>query len=176
MLRQGWHPKDSVFSCMVCVPAFRTCDPPLSFIDLYGRGYSDAPQTTYDTSLYTTQLALLLQYVGWTKTNVAGVSMVRTCSHLTAACQLTFHQGGSIAAAFSVQFPHLVTGDIALIATAGVVQVRKVAFTVLSVLIEREVFGYVPYNALPIFTTDASRRCDLSFPRKETVDSLHTTY
>ena len=89
---------------------------------------------------------------------------------------MTFHQGGSIAAAFSVQFPHLVTGDIALIATAGVVQVRKVTITVHFVLIEREVFGYVSYNALPIFTTDASRRCDLSFPRKVMVGSLRTTY
>lgn len=45
--------------------------------DLYGRGYSDAPHTTYDAKLYTTQLALLLQYVGWSKANIVGVSMVR---------------------------------------------------------------------------------------------------
>lgn len=44
--------------------------------DLYGRGYSDAPQTTYDSSLYVTQLALLMQYVGWNKANIVGVSMV----------------------------------------------------------------------------------------------------
>ncbi|KAG1776489.1 hypothetical protein EV702DRAFT_971356, partial [Suillus placidus] len=31
--------------------------------DLYGRGYSDAPQVTYDTTLHTTQLALLMQCV-----------------------------------------------------------------------------------------------------------------
>ena len=51
-------------------------------IDLYGRGYSDAPHTTYDASLYSTQLALLLQYVGWSKVNVVGVSMVRVISEV----------------------------------------------------------------------------------------------
>lgn len=45
--------------------------------DLYGRGYSDAPQTTYDSALYTTQLALLMQYVGWPRAHITGVSMVR---------------------------------------------------------------------------------------------------
>jgi len=45
--------------------------------DLYGRGYSDAPQTTYDTNLYTNQLALLMQYLKWEKANIVGVSMVR---------------------------------------------------------------------------------------------------
>jgi pimeloyl-ACP methyl ester carboxylesterase len=46
--------------------------------DLYGRGYSDAPQTTYDTNLYTTQLAHLMQYLRWEKANIVGVSMVRS--------------------------------------------------------------------------------------------------
>ncbi|KAI0326699.1 alpha/beta-hydrolase [Cubamyces sp. BRFM 1775] len=73
--------------------------------DLYGRGYSDAPQTTYDANLYTTQLALLLQYVGWSKADIVGVSM-----------------GGGIAAAFSAQFPHLVTDKVALIASAGLME------------------------------------------------------
>lgn len=44
--------------------------------DLYGRGYSDAPKTTYDTTLYVTQLALLMQYIGWENTHVVGLSMV----------------------------------------------------------------------------------------------------
>ncbi|KAM5534445.1 hypothetical protein V8D89_011912 [Ganoderma adspersum] len=70
--------------------------------DLYGRGYSDAPHTTYDAKLYTTQLALLLQYVGWSKANIVGVSM-----------------GGGIAAAFGAQFPHLVDDKVVLIASAG---------------------------------------------------------
>ena len=46
-------------------------------IDLYGRGYSYAPLTTYDTNLYTNQLALLMQYLKWEKANIVGVSMVR---------------------------------------------------------------------------------------------------
>ncbi|KAF9812764.1 hypothetical protein IEO21_06014 [Rhodonia placenta] len=70
--------------------------------DLYGRGYSDAPQTTYDAGLYTTQLALLMQHVGWDKACIAGVSM-----------------GGGIATAFTAHFPHLVTDKIALIASTG---------------------------------------------------------
>ena len=45
--------------------------------DLYGRGYSDAPQRPYDTSLYVTQLALLMQHVRWEKAHIAGLSMVR---------------------------------------------------------------------------------------------------
>ena len=53
--------------------------------DLYGRGYSDAPEITYDASLYATQLALLMQHVKWPKAYVAGVSMVRSfvllCCH-----------------------------------------------------------------------------------------------
>ena len=44
--------------------------------DLYGRGYSDAPQTTYDAFLYTTQLALLMQYLRWQKAIIVGYSMV----------------------------------------------------------------------------------------------------
>ncbi|KAI0321963.1 alpha/beta-hydrolase [Amylostereum chailletii] len=70
--------------------------------DLYGRGYSDAPQCTYDVPLYTTQLALLMQHIKWDKAFVAGVSM-----------------GGGVAAAFSAHFPQLVHGKVALIASAG---------------------------------------------------------
>ncbi|KAL6307097.1 alpha/beta-hydrolase [Sparassis latifolia] len=73
--------------------------------DLYGRGYTDAPETTYDTNLYTTQLAMLMQYVGWNNAHVAGVSM-----------------GGGIATAFSAQFPHLVSSKLALIASTGLAQ------------------------------------------------------
>lgn len=49
--------------------------------DLYGRGYSEAPQTTYDTNLYTAQLAHLMQYIRWEKANIVGVSMVRSYTH-----------------------------------------------------------------------------------------------
>ncbi|KAJ7616139.1 hypothetical protein B0H17DRAFT_1299621 [Mycena rosella] len=41
--------------------------------DLYGRGYSDAPQgVPYDATLYVTQLALLMQHIQWERTRVCG--------------------------------------------------------------------------------------------------------
>ncbi|KAJ6556291.1 Alpha/Beta hydrolase protein [Mycena capillaripes] len=74
--------------------------------DLYGRGYSAAPVAVpYDAQLYVTQLALLLQHVGWTRTRLAGVSM-----------------GGAIAAAFVASFPGLVERDVVLVACAGLVE------------------------------------------------------
>ncbi|PBK63462.1 alpha/beta-hydrolase [Armillaria solidipes] len=73
--------------------------------DLYGRGYTDAPQTTYNTQLYTTQLALLMQHVNWDKAIVVGVSM-----------------GGGIAGAFTAHFPHLVDGKVILIASTGTIE------------------------------------------------------
>ncbi|EGN94947.1 hypothetical protein SERLA73DRAFT_187220 [Serpula lacrymans var. lacrymans S7.3] len=81
--------------------------------DLYGRGYSDAPQTTYDVSLHTTQLALLMQHIQWENAHVVGLSM-----------------GGAVAAAFSVQFPQLVNGKVALIASAGLVESDDISRTV----------------------------------------------
>ncbi|KAG8746990.1 hypothetical protein FRC10_002789 [Ceratobasidium sp. 414] len=76
--------------------------------DLYGRGYTEAPDarsTNYDAELYVTQLALLLQAVGWRKTRVVGLSM-----------------GGAIAAAFVSQFPWLVESNVAFIASVGVME------------------------------------------------------
>ncbi|KAJ7614496.1 Alpha/Beta hydrolase protein [Roridomyces roridus] len=75
--------------------------------DLYGRGYSDAPAAgvVYDPHLYVTQLALLLQHVGWQRTRLVGYSM-----------------GGAITAAFVATFPRLVEDDIVLIASAGLVE------------------------------------------------------
>ncbi|KAJ6481565.1 Alpha/Beta hydrolase protein [Mycena vitilis] len=71
--------------------------------DLYGRGYSDAPQgVAYDAQLYVTQLALLLQHLQWTRARLLGFSM-----------------GGSISAAFVTAFPALVERDVVLIASAG---------------------------------------------------------
>ncbi|KDR84352.1 hypothetical protein GALMADRAFT_55533 [Galerina marginata CBS 339.88] len=80
--------------------------------DLYGRGYSDAPQTAYDTTLYTTQLALLMQYLKWDKANIVGVSM-----------------GGAITAAFTAQFPHLVDEGVGLIASAGLMETTDISRT-----------------------------------------------
>ncbi|KAL4266217.1 AB hydrolase superfamily protein [Pleurotus pulmonarius] len=73
--------------------------------DLYGRGYSDAPSTTYSAALYTAQLALLMQHIKWDKAHVVGVSM-----------------GGAIAAAFTSHFPHLVEDRVVLIACAGIME------------------------------------------------------
>ena len=46
-------------------------------IDLYGKGYTDAPKTDYHANLFVTQLALLLQYLKWENAHIAGFSMVR---------------------------------------------------------------------------------------------------
>ena len=61
----------------LCYPPF-TCSlkVPEDFVDLYGRGYSDAPQTEYNRTLYITQVALLLQAIKWDKVSVVGLSMV----------------------------------------------------------------------------------------------------
>ncbi|KAI0732346.1 alpha/beta-hydrolase [Fomitopsis betulina] len=71
--------------------------------DLYGKGYTDAPKTDYHTNLFVTQLALLLQYLKWDHAHIAGFSM-----------------GGGITAAFAATLPHLVSGKIVLMASAGV--------------------------------------------------------
>lgn len=81
--------------------------------DLYGRGYSDAPQTTYDPTLYSVQLALLMQHVKWDKATVVGVSM-----------------GGGVAAAFTSQFPNLVDENVVLIASAGIMDSTDISKTV----------------------------------------------
>ncbi|KAG8992355.1 hypothetical protein FRB94_011693 [Tulasnella sp. JGI-2019a] len=73
--------------------------------DHYGRGYSDAPETEYTDLLYCTQIALLMQYVGWEKTHIVGVSM-----------------GGGIAAAFGAMFPKLILGKVVMIAPAGLLK------------------------------------------------------
>ncbi|KAK7045078.1 Alpha/Beta hydrolase protein [Favolaschia claudopus] len=74
--------------------------------DLYGRGYSAAPVgAAYDSQLYVTQLALLLQHLGWERTRLAGVSM-----------------GGGIAAAFVAAFPKLVEREVVLVASAGLLE------------------------------------------------------
>ena len=44
--------------------------------DLHGRGYSEITKTPSDVNLYTIQLALLLQYVGWNSAYIVGFSMV----------------------------------------------------------------------------------------------------
>ncbi|KII94579.1 hypothetical protein PLICRDRAFT_96811 [Plicaturopsis crispa FD-325 SS-3] len=80
--------------------------------DLYGRGYSDAPATTYTTPLFTTQLALLMQHIHWDRAHVAGVSM-----------------GGAIAVAFARDYPDLVEDRVALIACAGLLESADISRT-----------------------------------------------
>ncbi|KAI0662774.1 alpha/beta-hydrolase [Cubamyces menziesii] len=76
--------------------------------DLYGKGYSEAPHMTYDWTLFCTQLALLLQYVRWEAAHVVGFSM-----------------GGGIAAAFAASLPHLVSGKVVFIASAGLLEYSR---------------------------------------------------
>ncbi|KIK70862.1 hypothetical protein GYMLUDRAFT_32931 [Collybiopsis luxurians FD-317 M1] len=80
--------------------------------DLYGRGYSDIPQTKYDSNLYITQLALLMQHIKWDKAYIAGVSM-----------------GGGIAASFAASFPDLVEDRVIIIASAGLVSISDLSRT-----------------------------------------------
>ncbi|KAI0651800.1 alpha/beta-hydrolase [Trametes meyenii] len=77
--------------------------------DLYGKGYSQAPYTTYDATLYTVQLALLLQYIHWDAAHIVGFSM-----------------GGGVAAAFTASVPHLVTGKVIFISSAGLIESVRV--------------------------------------------------
>ncbi|KAI0825183.1 alpha/beta-hydrolase [Trametes gibbosa] len=73
--------------------------------DLYGKGYSEAPNTTFDARLFVVQLALLLQYIKWDVAHIVGFSM-----------------GGGIAAAFTAAMPHLVAGKVVFIASAGLIE------------------------------------------------------
>lgn len=50
------------------------------FPDLYGKGYSEAPQIKYTPALFVTQLALLMQYIRWDSAHIVGFSMVRDVS------------------------------------------------------------------------------------------------
>lgn len=81
--------------------------------DLHGRGYSEIPEKESDVNLYIIQLALLLQYVGWSKAYIVGFSM-----------------GGGIAAAFSSTFPHLVNGKVVFVASAGLIKVFTIFLSV----------------------------------------------
>lgn len=80
--------------------------------DLYGRGYTEAPQTTYDVNLYTTQLALLMQHLRWDRASLLGMSM-----------------GGGIVGAFVHQFPWLVERKVVLVCPAGVVDTKDLSRT-----------------------------------------------
>ncbi|KIY67532.1 alpha/beta-hydrolase [Cylindrobasidium torrendii FP15055 ss-10] len=109
--------------------------------DLYGRGYSDAPRTTYDTRLYTVQLALLMQHVGWNKAAVVGVSM-----------------GGAIASTFTATFPQLVENKVALISSTGIIETSDLPRTlkVMSSPIVQKVTSSTPIRKFVQHLTEAS--------------------
>lgn len=90
--------------------------------DLWGRGYSDAPPGYYDESLYTTQLVLLLQKVGWQRANVVGVSLGgKTTTFLYDIydnADKHMHFPGGIATSFTAFYPEIVN-KLVLIAPAG---------------------------------------------------------
>lgn len=112
----------------MCTYARQFSNAASSLADLYGRGYSDAPEITYDASLYATQLALLMQHVKWPKAYVAGVSMVRASPYAIVTIVDWFElfiQGGGILAAFTSFFPDLVDSKVMLIAPTGLVEVSS---------------------------------------------------
>ncbi|KAI0076964.1 alpha/beta-hydrolase [Panus rudis PR-1116 ss-1] len=126
--------------------------------DLYGRGYSEAPQMTYDTALYTTQLALLLQYIRWEKANIAGVSM-----------------GGAIAAAFVNQFPHLAGDRLALLASAGIIESSDMSRTskFLSSPIMQVVTSSYPFRLYLRHLANNSSRVDNPIAELIRIQSAH---
>ncbi|RCH84729.1 hypothetical protein CU097_003451 [Rhizopus azygosporus] len=79
--------------------------------DLWGRGYSDAPHAYYDEALYTSQLALLMHKIGWTRADVIGVSL-----------------GGGIATSFTAFYPEMVR-KLVLIAPTGLMQQNDLPLT-----------------------------------------------
>ncbi|KAK0491615.1 Alpha/Beta hydrolase protein [Armillaria novae-zelandiae] len=76
--------------------------------DLYGRGYSDAPQTPNTARFFADQFSLLMQHLNWAKAILIGNSM-----------------GGAVAAAVIYHFPHLVEDHIVLIAPAGITRLTE---------------------------------------------------
>ncbi|KAK7447417.1 hypothetical protein VKT23_014126 [Stygiomarasmius scandens] len=70
--------------------------------DLYGHGYTQAPEVDYATELYVNQLYFLLKHVGWEKVNLMGASM-----------------GGGIAVSFVDKHPEMVDENIILLASTG---------------------------------------------------------
>ncbi|KAF8324587.1 Alpha/Beta hydrolase protein [Cantharellus anzutake] len=96
----GWSVPSPIYKDIVDILAlegFRVL-----VFDLYGRGYSDSPDVPESPLLYVTQVALLMQYLGWTRARVVGVSM-----------------GAGISATLAARLPHLIDNDIVFICAAG---------------------------------------------------------
>jgi hypothetical protein len=100
-------------------------------------------------------------------------------SSTSAVCFLTCAglQGGAIAASFAVQFPHLVAGNIALMATAGIVEVclpqlrLPRTFSYFSYTVIR----HVSHVEIPLVAADASDNLQLSRSRKSILPCLCPT-
>lgn len=115
-------------------------------IDLYGKGYSEAPKTAFDATLFVVQLALLLQYIRWDAAHVVGFSM-----------------GGGVAAAFASSVPHLVAGKIVFISAAGLLTVSPAAVATLCMShLDLTVFGQRLSAPNPVRPRRSSVLCDSS--------------
>jgi pimeloyl-ACP methyl ester carboxylesterase len=88
----------------------------LTVTDLFGRGYSDAPSpdtTSYDATLYNTQILLCLQSspIHWSSFTIVGYSL-----------------GGAIAVDFTSYFPNLVKG-LVLVAPSGLIRKKHISIS-----------------------------------------------
>lgn len=85
--------------------------------DLYGRGYSDRPQTTYTMDLFVHQLFELVKQLGLTQNmiNLVGLSM-----------------GGGICVVFADQYPDLIK-KVSLIDPIGFSISRKILLSILKI-------------------------------------------
>ncbi|KAJ6530520.1 Alpha/Beta hydrolase protein [Mycena vulgaris] len=79
---------------------------------LVATAYCCMTLATYDASLYVTQLALLLQRIGWPRTRLMGVNL-----------------DSAIAAAFVAMFPDLVENGVVLVAFTGIVESSELSRT-----------------------------------------------
>lgn len=104
--------------------------PDLTCLDLFGRGYSSAPDPRkyrYDSALYMSQISMALQSssIGWSSFAIVGYSL-----------------GGALAADFTSYFPNLVRG-LVLVAPGGVMRTNHIGW--------KSKFIYSPSSFLPEF-------------------------
>jgi len=106
-----WRPWLSLFSV---VPKFGSClnSPPA---DLFGRGYSSAPDPAlhrHDSALYASQILICLQSspIPWPSFTLIGYSL-----------------GGAIAADFTSYFPQLIDG-LVLVASGGLIRANHITW------------------------------------------------
>lgn len=125
--------------------------------DLFGRGLSDRPDTSYDKGLYVRQLAELLDAVDFAQVDVVSLSM-----------------GGVVAAEFAYRFPKRI-GKLAFISPAGFDLGLPLSIKLLYV---RGV-GELIFEGLDRFgagTILQSMFKDFYQPRQETLDAFAERY